>query len=97
MRWQLISQDRARAQSFQFTPEFLAYMLGMRRVCITSAVSALQRDGLIQYHRGEITVLDRSSLGSVACGCYAADQKITPTCCCTSLRSLGLPGLLTCI
>ena len=56
-RWLLMSQDQAYAKSFYVTHEFLAYILGMRRVGITSAASALQRDGLIQYLRREITVL----------------------------------------
>jgi CRP-like cAMP-binding protein len=74
-RWLLMSQDRAHAKSFHVTQEFLAYMLGMRRVGITSAASTLQRNGLIEYHRGEMTVLDRAGLEAVACSCYAADQK----------------------
>ena len=74
-RWLLKSQDRAQAQSFYVTYEFLAYLFGMRRVGITSAASALQRGGLIQYHRGEITMLDRSGLESIACSGYAADLK----------------------
>ena len=50
-------------------------MLGMRRVGITAAASALQRSGLIQYHRGELTVLDRAGLEAAACSCYAADRQ----------------------
>jgi CRP-like cAMP-binding protein len=72
-RWLLMSQDRARADSFSVTQEFLAYMLGVRRVGITAAAGALQRSGLIEYHRGQITVLDRPGLEQAACGCYAAD------------------------
>ena len=74
-RWLLMSQDRAHAASFPVTQEFLSFMLGVRRVGITAAASALQRDGLIEYHRGHLTVLDRRGLEAVACDCYAADRK----------------------
>lgn len=74
-RWLLMSQDRAHSDSFHVTHEFLAYMLGMRRVGITAAASALQRSGLIEYHRGELTVLDRKGLEAAACSCYASDRQ----------------------
>jgi len=72
-RWLLMSQDRAHSDSFHVTHEFLAYMLGMRRVGVTAAASTMQKNGLIQYHRGELKVLDRAGLEAAACGCYAAD------------------------
>jgi CRP-like cAMP-binding protein len=74
-RWMLMSQDRAHAKRFHVTHEFLAYMLGVRRVGITAAAGTLQRDGLIEYHRGEVTVLNRGGLESAACACYADDQQ----------------------
>ncbi len=75
-RWLLMSQDRAHSDSFHVTQQFLAYMLGVRRVGITAAAGALQRDGLIDYHRGDMVVLDRGGLELAACGCYAADQRV---------------------
>lgn len=74
-RWLLMSQDRAHSDHFHVTHEFLAYMLGMRRVGITAAANALQRGGLIEYHRGDVTVLDRPGLEAATCSCYASDRK----------------------
>ncbi len=73
-RWLLMSADRARAETFHVTQEFLAYMLGVRRVGVTMAAVALQRDRLIEYHRGAVHVLDRVGLEKAACTCYASDK-----------------------
>jgi CRP-like cAMP-binding protein len=75
-RWLLMSQDRAHHDQFHITHEFLAGMLGVRRVGITLAAGDLARAGLIAYHRGQLKVLDRHGLEQVACSCYLGHSKL---------------------
>ena len=75
-RWLLMSHDRAGSDVFQLTHEFLAYMLGVRRVGITTAAGALQRRHLIAYERGQLTIVDRAGLELAACSCYASDLAV---------------------
>lgn len=84
-RWLLMNQDRAHADAFYLTHVTMAAQLGVRRVGITKAANALQQQQLIRYHRGHITVLDRTGLEAASCGCYRADQI-------RYARLLGSPG-----
>ena len=74
-RWLLMTEDRAQSPTFLVTHEFLALMLGVRRAGVSTAAGALQHAGLIAYHRGEMSVLDRPGLEQAACSCYAADLQ----------------------
>ncbi|MFN7123518.1 MAG: Crp/Fnr family transcriptional regulator, partial [Hydrogenophaga sp.] len=75
-RWLLMSQDRADTDHFHVTQEFISLMLGVRRVGVTQAASDFQKDGLIQYTRGELQVIDRAGLEREACSCYEADKLL---------------------
>jgi len=50
-------------------------MLGVRREGVTEAAGKLQKLGVIEYSRGEITVLDRPKLEKLCCECYAVVRK----------------------
>ena len=69
-RWLLMTRDRVGSANFAMTQDFLSTMLGVRRVGITEAASAFQRQKLIEYTRGQISILNHSGLESAACSCY---------------------------
>jgi CRP-like cAMP-binding protein len=69
-RWLLMTHDRVEGDVFPLTHEFLALMLGVRRASVTEVLQPLQEQGLIRYHRGKITVLDRQRLEDGTCECY---------------------------
>lgn len=69
-RWLLQSLDRLASNELTITQELIANMLGVRREGVTEAACRLQKAGLIDYHRGHITVLDRQGLETQVCECY---------------------------
>jgi CRP-like cAMP-binding protein len=74
-RWLLLSLDRLEGSDLVMTQELIANMLGVRREGVTEAATNLQRDGLIRYARGHISVLDRAGLEKRTCECYAVVRR----------------------
>ena len=76
-RWLLLSLDRLPSNQLTMTQELIANMLGVRREGVTDAAGKLQKLGVIEYSRGQITVMNREKLEKLSCECYAVVKKET--------------------
>jgi CRP-like cAMP-binding protein len=88
-KWLLMAQDRARSSHLHVTQEALSTLLGVRRVSVTNAATALQDLQLIYYRRGEISLLNRKGLEAQVCSCYRLDAQLFRS----HLRSTLFTGL----
>jgi CRP-like cAMP-binding protein len=69
-RWLLRARDLSGSDTLNFTQEFLAEMLGVRRTSVTVDAHALQNAGFIKYSRGKIQIISVDGLHEGACECY---------------------------
>jgi CRP-like cAMP-binding protein len=74
-RWLLQTSDRTGSDTIPFTHEFLGRMLGVRRATISQVASRFQAEGLIETHRGQISLLNHDELRKRACPCYEIVRK----------------------
>jgi CRP-like cAMP-binding protein len=74
-RWLLMTHDRMQSSQFPLTQEILAMMLGVQRPGVSLAAGELQRDGLIHYSRGKVTILDYAGLVKRSCECYGVSKR----------------------
>ena len=75
-RWLLISSLQVQSRSFHLTHESLSQVLGTGRTGVTMAANKLQKAGLIQYHRGQITILDHAGIERICCDCYRITKEV---------------------
>jgi CRP-like cAMP-binding protein len=75
-RWLLMAHDRVGKNEFPLTQEFVAMMLGVSRPTVTVVAGTLQKAGLITYHRGHLTIVDREKLEAASCECYVTTTKL---------------------
>lgn len=74
-KWLLMCADRSQSKDLRLTHEFIATMLGTRRAGVTETACQLKDAGLINYKRGNVTILDRAGLEAVSCECYSLMKK----------------------
>jgi len=69
-RWLLMMRDRGDDDALRITQSLLAEMLGVQRPTITHAARNLERAGLIERGRRQVTIVDRQGLTKASCECY---------------------------
>ena len=69
-RWLLITADRVHRNSFFMSQEFLADMVGNTRSTVSRAAGILKDEGLIDYSRGQVSIVNLTGLRHRACECY---------------------------
>jgi CRP-like cAMP-binding protein len=75
-RWLLLAHDRVGKNEFPLTQEFVAMMLGASRPTVTVVAGMLQKAGLITYHRGHVTIVNREKLETASCECYSTTTEL---------------------
>src|SRR5271169_1466720 len=74
-RWLLMTQDRVGAAELPITHDFIATMMGTDRSTVSLAAAAMQKDGIIEYVRGAVKIVNRRKLEKASCECYAVIRQ----------------------
>ncbi|MHB8501124.1 MAG: Crp/Fnr family transcriptional regulator [Candidatus Acidiferrales bacterium] len=75
-RWLLMTQDRVDSGVLQITHDFIATMMGTDRSTVSLAASVMQKDGIMDYVRGAVKIVNRRKLEKSACECYGVIQQL---------------------
>ena len=74
-RWLLMTQDRVQSGVLPITHDFIATMMGTDRSTVSLAAALLQKQGIIDYVRGAVKIVNRRKLEKSACECYDVIQQ----------------------
>lgn len=75
-RWLLTTSLQVHSKDFHLTHESLSQVLGTSRTAITMAVNKLEKEGLLQHHRSQITILNRAGIEAISCACYQLTKDV---------------------
>jgi len=78
-RWLLTTHDHVDADEFPLTHEMLSQMLGATRPRVSLAAGRLRKGRIIDYRRGQVTILDRARLEERSCECYQSTYRALRT------------------
>jgi CRP-like cAMP-binding protein len=73
-RWLLMTQDRVGSALLPITHDFIATMMGTDRSTVSLAALLMQKNGIIDYVRGAVKIVNRRKLEKSACECYSVIQ-----------------------
>jgi len=74
-RWLMLYADRVNDKHILCTQELIAQTLGVRRERLAKVASTLKKQGLIDYSRGAISLVNKEALKRSTCECYGAIKK----------------------
>jgi CRP-like cAMP-binding protein len=74
-RWLLMTQDRVDSGVLPITHDFIATMMGTDRSTVSLAASEMQKEGIIEYLRGAVKIVNRRKLEKSSCECYGVIQQ----------------------
>src|SRR5580692_762483 len=75
-RWLLMTQDRVGSGTLPITHDFIATMMGTDRTTVSLAASVMQKNGIIDYVRNAVKIVNRRKLEKSSCECYSVIQQL---------------------
>ena len=75
IRWLLTAHESVSGDNFDLKQQVVAETMGLRRATVSAICSQLLSEGLLEYSRGDVTIVNRAGLEARACECFHKIQK----------------------